>query len=69
MKKNTLKTMLLASVLGLAVFSAVLPTYTPDSIPAPSEPAPTDEPPAETEPPAGDNDIRPLSDLEGQELE
>ena len=66
MKKNTIKTLLLASVLGLAVFSAVLPMSVPDPIPAPSEPAPTDEPPEETEPPVNENDIKPLSDLEGK---
>ena len=63
MKKNTLKTMLLASVLGIAVFSTVLPMSTPEPIPAPA-----DELPGETEPLVDENDIRPLSDLEEQEL-
>lgn len=63
MKKNTLKTMLLASVLGIAVFSTVLPMSTPEPIPSPA-----DELPGETEPLVDENDIRPLSDLEEQEL-
>ena len=66
MKKHTLITMLLASVLGIAVFSAVLPMSVPDPIPVPSEPAPTDEPPVETDPPTAENDINPLSDLENK---
>lgn len=69
MKKNTLKTMLLASVLGLAVFSTVLPMSTPEPIPSPSEPAPADELPGETEPLVDENDIRPLSDLDKQKTE
>ena len=69
MKKNTLKTMLLASVLGIAIFSTALPMSAPEPIQAPSEPAPADELPGETEPLVDENDINPLSDLDKQKTE
>ena len=69
MKKNTLKTMLLASVLGIAIFSTALPMSAPKSIQAPSEPAPADELPGETEPLVDESDINPLSDLDKQKTE
>nr|WP_296480806.1 hypothetical protein [uncultured Acetatifactor sp.] len=69
MKKNTLKTMLLASVLGIAIFSTALPMSAPEPIQAPSEPAPADELPGEAKPLVDESDINPLSDLDKQKTE
>ncbi|MCI8694199.1 MAG: hypothetical protein HFH91_16050 [Lachnospiraceae bacterium] len=65
MKKKAIKNLLLTSLLGLAIFGTVLPV--PNQGPDPSEPALT-QTPSETEPPTGEEDIIPLSDLEIKDL-